>query len=958
MIGKLVSHYRILEKIGGGGMGVVYRAEDVRLARFVALKFLPDEFASDKKSVERFRREARAVSSLNHPNICTLYDIGEDAGRMFLAMELLEGQDLRRIISEKGALPAQNLLRVATDVAEALEAAHEKGILHRDIKPANIFVTPRGTAKILDFGLAKIGGPRRVATGLADPPSLEADPELSGSWALGTIAYMSPEQALGKPLDERTDLFSFGTVLYEMATGIVPFRGDTTGMLFLAVVQGSPVPALQLKTDLPEGLQHIIDRCLEKERENRYRHAADLLRDLRLLQQVEAGNVKTAVASIPPARDVVEAEGVTTGSGVPIPNRMRSWKIIALLAVVTAVLLGAFMSSKFRAREPMLTEKDTIVLADFRNTTGDAIFDASLKQAARLDLGQSPILNVLSDRQVAEILRRMNRPENQRLTNNVAREICLRSNSKAYVAGFIDRRGKDYRIGMAMVSCATAKEMARIEAEATEKTTILQTLGKVDARLRHQLGESLPSLAKFNRPLVDATTSSLDALQAYTDGMSAAQQSNAESIPHFKRAIKLDPNFSLAHLQLAGQYRLTSQPKLAAESYDNAFNLRNRVSRRERFRIEASYYQERLGDTDRTIAACQEWLRLYPSDYSAYVTLGNSYYYRGDYEKAAEQYLAQVRLAPDTAAGYVNLVMSYKPLQRYDEAKAIYEEARSRGLDNDRLRLNRWSIAFLENDKAAMQEQVEWAQGKPGLEQRLLANLAEGESYYGRYSEFRRLEKKARKGALKEGGDEYSDLLACEAWCEVEVGNATIARQLSAEALAGRPGKDVSVRVALVLAEAGDIARATTLADELERRNPSDRKLIDCELPTIRAIIEMRKGEPGKAIALLQPALRWERGVTRFYGLQPAYVRGLAYLKAQQGREAAQEFQKLIDNPGIVDQAVTGALAHVQLARARALSGDREAARRHYQDFLALWKDADPDIPIFKEARSEYARLK
>jgi eukaryotic-like serine/threonine-protein kinase len=959
MLGTTVTHYRILEQIGGGGMGVVYKAEDIRLGRFVAIKFLPEEFAADAQALERFRREARATSALNHSNICTLYDIGEENGRTFLVMELLEGQNLRQIISNKGALPLHRVLEMATDVAEGLEAAHEKGILHRDIKPANIFITERGKAKILDFGLAKMGGPQR-ASGPFGRVASESDSTLSGGWALGTIAYMSPEQALGKPLDQRTDLFSFGTVLYEMAAGVVPFRGETTGTLFLSVVQENPDPILQIKPGLPVPLQQIINKCLEKDREKRYQHATEVLQDLKKLQLLIKSEGDSAVISTGPIEEgkpQTNSEMVQTAVSVS-PRKVKFLKLFTLGLLVIASAFGIFSFLKSRSGVPKLTEKDRVVLADFTNITGESIFDASLKQAARFDLEQSPFMNVLTDAQVINVLKQMDRPPNQRLTAKVTREVCLRSNSKAYIEGTIARSGSRYPISLKAVSCSDEHEIARSEFEAADRSNVLQSLGKVDVQLRRKLGESLASLAKFNRPLAEATTSSLEALQAYTQGGALYPLNRAERISYYRRAVELDPNFARAYASLGAAYFNEGQSLLAIENYKKAYDLRDRVSDRERYYIMTGYLRNVTGEIPKAVKACEEWVRSYPNDYTAHASLGQNCLAIGQYDKSASASRESFSLMPEQSASYVNAMSAYALLDRYDEAKAIYNTARARNIEGQVLRLARYTIAFLEHDDAGMKEQVVWAEEKKGSYDRLLSSQASAEAYYGHYGLSRELVTRAMEAALRDGVEERSmEHEVNAAVGEVEVGNSLLARRVATRAWPLTISRDVRVNIAYILSKIGDNAGAELLADQLDRERPLDTLMQKSALPTIRAIIELNKNTPEGAVVLLQPALEFEQAQGYLSGLLPAYIRGLAYLQAKKGSEAASEFQKVIDHPGIVGTSVTGALARLQLGRAKVLSGDSISARRYYQDFLALWKDADSDIPIFNKAKAEYARL-
>ena len=693
MIGQTISHYRIVEKLGSGGMGVVYKAQDTRLDRFVALKFLPDELAKDPQAVERFRREAKAASALNHPNICTIYDIGEEDGQSFIVMELLEGRLLRNCIAGH-PLETAVTLSLAIEIAEALEAVHAVGIVHRDIKPSNVFVMHRGHVKILDFGLAKMtthvdlhSGDGRTET------STEKNQDLTGAGATpGTIAFMSPEQVHGEELDSRTDLFSFGVVIYEMATGHLPFECKTVGATFAAILNESPQPAIHWNSQLPVKLDEIVAKALQKDRQLRYQHASEIRSDLQQLRAVTESTLPT------PA----DPESIATRAREPAISGRNRWKIALPIGLILLALLGAVilrLSHRRTSQASKLNEKDTVVLADFANSTGDPVFDNTLKQALTVSLRQSPFLNILSDSKVAATLTMMTRPPNTHLTNDVAREVCQRADAKAYIGGSISALGKEYVLGLRAASCETGDVLAEEQATADRKEEVLNALGKSAGKLREKLGESLASVAKYNKPLADATTSSLEALQQYSEGARVQrEQGDGAAIPYMKRAIELDPNFALAYASLGGSYSNLNQPGLARENFQKAYELRDRVSQRERFFIEAFYYNYVTGEINKTIQTYTEWARTYPADYVAHGNLGDSYNLLGQYEKAAEETNASLRIEPDDAIAYGNLADDYLALDRIKDAKAALDEASRRNLDTPDLHLYRYHLAFLESD--------------------------------------------------------------------------------------------------------------------------------------------------------------------------------------------------------------------------------------------------------------------
>jgi serine/threonine protein kinase/tetratricopeptide (TPR) repeat protein len=979
--GQIIGYYKIVGPLDKGGMGEVYLATDTRSGREVALKLLPDSSISDQQRVRRFQQEARSILALNHPNIVTIYEIGQTHSAHYIVTERITGETLRQRLA-RAPLEIPEALAIAIEVAKALEATHAAGIMHRDIKPENIMIRPDGYVKVLDFGIAKLTeqSAPMISTEAATMMKVETAPGV----VMGTVYYMSPEQARGRQVDARTDIWSLGAVLYEMAAGRPPFEGKTPQDIIILIAGREPAPIARYAPYTPTEFQRIVSKALTKDREERYQTAKDLLIDLKGLKKrlemeaeiertvppelrTSASEAKTVAKRTAANSTTAEAIHHVSSAEYIVSEIKRHKKGSALTAAVALALVlataGYFM---YPRRTTALTDKDTILLADFVNTTSDPVFDGTLKQALAVQLGQSPFLDIFSDDRVSDSLKLMGRAQGERVNREIGREICQRQGLKAMLAGSIASLGSNYVMTLEVINAQTGDVIAREQTEAQGKEQVLRSLGEASTKLREKLGESLASIQKFDAPLEQVTTSSLEALKAYSlaKEKGTLENNQNEAIPLYKRAVELDPNFAVAYAELSVSYRLRGQPELAIEPARKAFELRERAGERERLLISLSYYSDVTKELDKQLEVAELRTRTYPRDYEAANNLGVRYRSMGLIEKSIEEFRESIRRNPKFPSSYMNMARGFVLLNRLDEALPPCRQTLELNHDFAACHDILFQIAFIQGDTSAMKQHLDWYTGRPNefgsldLQADVAAfagQLRKALDFEGRASDM------AEAQDLKERAAQYSSLRAL---LSAVVGDCRKAREDTTAALSIGRTRSALSNGALAFALCGESGQAQALAAERAKLDPADTLLNAVTLPLIRAELELQHGSPSEAVRLLQSATQFERmdltsnqpasSVPR--GPWPAYVRGQAYLRQQAGAEAMAEFQKVLDRS--VPVSILHPLAELGLARAAVLQGDAAKARKAYQDFFALWKDADTDVPILQQAKQEYEKLK
>jgi DNA-binding winged helix-turn-helix (wHTH) protein/tetratricopeptide (TPR) repeat protein/tRNA A-37 threonylcarbamoyl transferase component Bud32 len=935
LIGKKVSHYRVLDVIGGGGMGMVFKAEDLKLSRLVALKFLPEEFAGDAVALRRFEREAQTASALNHPNICTIYEIEEHEAQPFIAMELLQGDNLRDHLSasKQKPLPLPELLEISAQICDGLQAAHDKGIIHRDIKPANIFLCKSGTVKILDFGLAKLAGSdaalERAEAASTTVPKTSSTESLTkaltrtGTTA-GTAGYMSPEQARHEELDTRSDLFSFGLVVYEMACGQRAFTGQTLVDVHEAILHQPPAPARARNPVLPRSLDLVLAKALEKDRDRRYQSATAMKDDLkRIMREVH-------------------------------PARRWTRRALAAGALLAVGALSVWRYEVYRHRIT-LAPTDTIVLADVDNRTNDPVFDDALNSALRFEMAQTPYLNLLGLDKTSATMGQLKLPPTTKVTPEIAQQICGETNSRMVISDSIADAGNRYHLEMKALDCGSGATLAQEGTDISTRNQVVHELGATAVRLRRKLGEPAESLARFNQPLEKATSASLEALQTGTQGTKLFIAGNPQAaLPLYQRGIELDPDLALTYEGIGAANGALGHYDLMAASYTRAYQLHDRMTEKDRLNTDFLYYSDVTGELDKAYSVLLRSLELFPRDVFFHNNLAYTLLRLGQLKRAADLRDETALLEPSPLyfrwAAAENISAS-----RFNEARSWLAQAEALKFDSLELRIERLRLAFIEDDRGALDRIFDGEAHGPN---RLvfLRERSKFEAQQGHFDSADRLRLQSSK--LSSEPEDISDALVLSALRNAEAGRAIQARKTEDEALQSKLDRGRRMILALSLARSGRTDEAERLADEVSQEAPLDTIVQRYLVPTVRAAVKLQQHDPDAAIDLLRGTVQYDLAYTfSFDFLYPAYIRGLAYLESGDGRSAAGEFQKLIDNPGLCWEFITGPLARLQLGRAQKMMGDNASARKSYEEFLKIWKDADADLPVYRQAKAEYAQL-
>jgi eukaryotic-like serine/threonine-protein kinase len=940
MTPRRVSHYEIIERIGRDGPTEIYRARDLRLHREVALKLLRPDELTRPGALDRFRREAHIASLVTHPHICTVHDSGEAEGQTFLVCELLEGRALDEVIAAEGALPADQVVDIGIQIADALAAAHRRGVVHANLKPSNVFITNDGHVKLLELGaagaVASAGTPisrgsNARTTSVTPVPAIT--PGVEGDFF---HPYLSPEQVAGSPADGRSDIFATGALLYEMATGTPAFRGASLSDVAADISSRTPARPRSLRGELPFALESVILRALGKSPDERYQRASELLDDLR--------RARRALAS-----------GTRQGPWWRLGGDERL--AVAVAAIAVLLMVAAWARWWREPSAPPVVERNAILVSDIANGTADPDFDGTLRQAVSVYLAQSPYLDLVSDERIRSGLQLMGRKPDAAMTHDVAKELCQRLGLQAMLEGSVSAIGHATTVALAATDCHTDATIAKESIEVERKEDVLRALGQLTSTIRTALGESGASLARNNVSIEEATTPSLEALKAYTEAVARrAAGAEVDAVALLERAIAIDPQFALAHTTLSSIYGGFGETGQSEDYARLAYEHRERVSERERLFITYQYHDRVTGDQLKAREALEVWKRTYPRDYRPSNALALLLIRLGDYEAAAAEAIDARQRNPLHAFPRSNLAHALRGAGRYAEARAVAEEAMREHLETVPMRRLLYQLAELQGDQALSQQQIEWAANHP---RSFDISGARGQVaiFRGRMAEGRRLFGETMAAATERGFPQVASGYAAQAaFAEVLYGYGARPLDDARATVRTATAFEPQLRAATALALGGEPDEAGALVRRLKGVRSQDTLLQNAYLPVVEASALLARGRPAEAIEVLRRAAPYENGIVA--ALLPVYVRGEARLRAGDAEGAVREFTSLLDHRGADPFSPVVAMAHLGLARAHALAGRTAESRTSYDTLLDIWKDADADLPVLRIVREEVAALR